>query len=101
MCYGCVYGEHPIVVGSLSPNPWGLYDMHGNVWEWCLDCYTADLGMTAVTDPKGPAQGAYRVERGGAFGIKAGDCRSASRIRSNPSSTGISSGFRLALPLSE
>lgn len=52
------------VVGMYNPNKWGLYDMHGNVWEMCLDWYSS-LGTSAATDPKGPSSGSYRVIRGG------------------------------------
>lgn len=59
------YSSNHTKVGSYLPNAWGLYDMHGNVWEWCLDWYKSYLGSSAVTDPKGPESGCNRVVRGG------------------------------------
>ena len=64
-------------VGSYLPNAWGLYDMHGNVWEWCLDWY--ETYHAATTDPAGAASGSLRVKRGGSWGNVAWYCRSAAR----------------------
>ena len=88
------YSEHT-KVGSYLPNAWGLYDMHGNVYEWCLDWWKGDLGSSAVTDPKGSNSGSNRVMRGGGWDIYAQSCRSAYRSYS-PSYIYIF-GFRVVL----
>ncbi len=82
-------------VSSYPPNDWGLYDMHGNVWEWCQD-WKADYPSGSVTDPTGPDSGSARVDRGGGWSSGAGDCRSAGRSRSTPGARGCDLGFRLA-----
>ena len=90
-------------VGSYLPNAWGLYDMHGNVWEWCLDYLQLNLGTAAVTDPKGPESGSsdngYRVLRSGCGSSNASDLRSARRTGSASSSGNQVNGFRVALTL--
>ncbi len=82
------------VVGSYQPNAWGLYDMHGNVWEWCLDSY-GSLGTDSATDPVGAASGDSRVLRGGGWFNGARNCRSAARDDRDPSDVGSDYGFRL------
>ena len=77
-----------------KPNAWGLYDMHGNVYEWCLDIYGDYTG--AETDPAGASTGFRRVSRGGSYLSKASLCRSAFRyIRSTHEYTDV--GFRVFL----
>ena len=91
------YGP-PTKVGSYLPNAWGLYDMHGNVEEWCLDRDGADVSSTAAeTDPAGPDSGSlYRVLRGGSWNNSARACRSASRNYLLTSGYGLDVGFRVA-----
>jgi formylglycine-generating enzyme required for sulfatase activity len=83
-------------VGSYPPNAWGLYDMQGNIWEWCLDWHGTYPG--AVSDPKGASTGTYRVGRGGGWGDSAKDCRSADRGYNRPNLVNHNVGFRIALP---
>ena len=88
--------ERPVAVGSYKPNAFGLYDMHGNVWEWCND-WKADYPAGAVTDPKGPATGEYRVLRGGSFFLNGSYARSSYRGGGTPSArVNLGGGFRLA-----
>lgn len=90
-------GEHT-TVGMYQPNAWGLYDMHGNVWEWCLD-WKGDLS-SGVVDPSGPYSGAHRIERGGSSGCTATDCSSSRRNYRPPSSELDYLGFRLVSAMS-
>jgi len=84
-------------VGSYPPNAWGLYDLHGGVWEWCLDWYGA-YTVAAEEDPGGPSSGPGRVVRGGSWYLFAYTCRSAYRYHYAPSyrNPGLI-GFRIAL----
>ncbi len=82
-------------VGSYQPNAWGLYDMHGNVWEWCQDWYAKAYPSGSVTDPTGPSSGSNRVSRGGCWDSSARYCRSASRDYSGPGNRDDHLGFRL------
>jgi formylglycine-generating enzyme required for sulfatase activity len=82
-------------VGNFAPNPWGLYDMHGNVVDWCWDRYGA-YASVPETDPAGPVTGSGRVGRGGSWGIRGSSQRSAWRIHAGPSYIDGRLGFRLA-----
>jgi formylglycine-generating enzyme required for sulfatase activity len=104
---------HP--VGEKKPNPWGLYDIYGNVWEWVADCYDEDklwLKDGAVTDPTGPHESEVygliggvrghairRLLRGGGWGNDAQNCHSAIRGNQPPSERFYDLGFRMALSL--
>ncbi len=86
-------------VGTKEPNAFGIYDMHGNVWEWCRDYYSEHYSSGPVIDPTGPAAGTGRVYRGGSWGSSPSGCRSAYRFWFVPSSSFNLLGFRPAKSL--
>lgn len=88
-----LYREETTPVGLYEPNAWGIYDMHGNVWEWCQDWY-GDYESESV-DPEGPVSGSDRVIRGGAWHDGAHFCRSAVRVMASPELCGCGVGLRL------
>jgi formylglycine-generating enzyme required for sulfatase activity len=83
-------------VGSFPANPWGLFDMHGNVWQWCLDGpRTYESG--SIKDPKGPLNGDRRVLRGGSWAHDPRNCRAAYRVVNAPGHRSDGVGFRVVL----
>ena len=89
------------VVGWYKPNAWGLFDMHGNVWEWCADWFKSDHYLhCSENDPIGPAHGQKRVLRGGGWFHGGTPCRSAYRFREGPDERNNYNGFRVAMDLS-
>jgi formylglycine-generating enzyme required for sulfatase activity len=89
--------ERPHPVAQKKPNAWGLYDMHGNVAEWCADFYETPYSARAAVDPAGPPQGVARVVRGGSWASFERGCRCASRGSANPAHQMKTVGFRVVM----
>jgi len=98
--FGDNSGKQTHPVGQKAPNGWGLYDLSGNVWEWCWDRYDSSAYQSGTTvDPVGPQSGAYRVRRGGCWSLVASFARVALRYSSGPSPRSFALGFRLTRTL--
>ncbi len=92
--------SHP--VGEKKPNAWGLYDMHGNVWEWCQDWFSDKYYAASPTDdPTGPATGTSRVLRGGSWDTSPRRCKSAVRDGIPPGEGSYDVGFRVCRTAAE
>lgn len=90
------YRKSPTPVGSFSPNAFGLYDMHGNLWEWCNDWYQADYYQkSAIKNPLGPEEGQMRVLRGGSWFRYSAHIRSATRYKNKQTGQYADTGFRV------
>ena len=91
-----LYRRQTVPVRSLPANAWGFYEMHGNVWEWCQDCWQEDLDAAPAEDSQRAFQGELRAVRGGSWVCDAASVRSASRDRYPADYRGASIGFRIA-----
>lgn len=99
--YGNKFGGNTHPAGLKKPNPWGLHDMHGNIWEWCSDWF--DEGYYSISpkkDPQGPPSGEFKVVRGGDFYHHRSHCRSSDRFYGSPKESWLGYGFRLAMRIS-
>jgi len=94
-----VYRQQTTPVGNFPANAWGLHDMHGNVWEWCSDWY-GEYPSTAINDPQGSSRGTLRVLRGGSWYGLPRNCRSAYRLKNDPTRRFDICGCRVLLELS-
>lgn len=97
---GWVMGKKPYEAGTKKPNAWGIYDMHGNVWEWCND-WLGDYPNGNITDPVGADSGERRVARGGCWRDSAERCRSARRDSDTPDARCDDVGLRLIMRLAQ
>jgi len=87
-------GGHPQPVGQKKPNAWGLYDICGNLWQWCNDFYGVDYyGQSPQQDPRGPKEGDTRVVRGGAWKFSGDNCRCGYRYNENPGYVDVCFGY--------
>lgn len=95
-------GGHTHPVGTKAPNGLGIYDMSGNVWEWCLDWHDSGYYARSPRDnPRGPEKGSNRVRRGGSWSYDPWRVRAANRNRNWPGARKSALGFRLVLPLGQ